>query len=170
MTFTGLASCGSGEKAAGTVSYFSLQAFFQNEFTRLARDSIALEKEAWLNDHFDHSFNPSPDWPKELNLFIESDINKPAYLGSYTCDTIDWGDSLAIQYRALEKSLRTRELEIRLRGDSLTGIFIAYEDNNPVFTASRTMRYRPGKGYSISGMQGTAAGGHTRLEIKGQFK
>ena len=49
------------------------------------------------------------NWGRELDLFIASDINKPAWKDSYTIT----GDSDLILYKAKDQELKMREMVIK---------------------------------------------------------
>ena len=106
------------------------------------------------------------DWQKELSLFIESDINKPAWTSSYAV-THDGDD---IVYTSVDEDLRTKKIIVEKKGDDIESITIHNEVMNQLYQSQEKLYYSPDSLYRIEKVQDIRVIGTNHYLITGQFK
>lgn len=77
-----LISCGQ-EKELSTKKYFDLKGFTQSTIETLQRQKPAVRKTWQIGKQKESKNTNDIDWPKELSLFAEADLNKSAFVNSY---------------------------------------------------------------------------------------
>ena len=92
--------------------YYDLKGFINNQIIILNEKKPKVSKELIMDGHKEVSTNNDVDWKKELELFIQSDLNKPSYRQSYT---VVRADSLSYEYILKPgEDLPVRHLNIKL--------------------------------------------------------
>ncbi|KQS34264.1 hypothetical protein ASG33_02980 [Dyadobacter sp. Leaf189] len=90
--------------------YFDLKGFVENQIVYLNEKKPLATKSAKLDGELETVKSDAIDWKKELELFIQADINKPSYAQSYD---VTRKDSSTYEYRLKENSdLPVRYLKI----------------------------------------------------------
>lgn len=64
-------------------SYYDLKGFIENQIVYLSENKPEVSKTAILGSNREVSVTREMDWKKELELFVQADINKPSYRQSY---------------------------------------------------------------------------------------
>lgn len=64
-------------------SYYDLKGFIENQIVYLSEKKPEVSKTAILGNKREVSVTREMDWKKELELFVQADINKPSYRQSY---------------------------------------------------------------------------------------
>ncbi len=132
-----------------------MKSYFENEAVLLTKENTLADK-AVSNDTASQSkTNIQVDWKKEFAMFIESDLNKPAWKISYSADTVLIEDTLYYSYKALEDKLKIRLLQIAFYPgtDSVISIDIHQKNTNNLYNSERYLHYNPRTGYHIKGNQ-----------------
>ena len=134
--------------------YFDLSGFIKKEAERLTKANTEISKTAFLNGEEEKKKIVISDWEKELNSFIEADINKKSFLGKYTADSTVEADKWSVKYSAQKENLRTRELTIVYDKDrNPVKINAVLYTGNILYTSHQQLSYEPEKGFWISGKQ-----------------
>jgi hypothetical protein len=76
-------SCQNPADTAGSASYFDLKGFISNQITELNKRKPLVSKEMVMSKNKDNKQTTDIDWAKELELFMQADLNKQAYQLSY---------------------------------------------------------------------------------------
>lgn|SRR3546814_151578 len=159
-------ACENTSSTSAEESYFSLERYFEKEIQRLDREQPQVEKTVMKNDQQEHRSMNGLDWKTELKVFLNSDINKPAWRDSYKVDSSGSG----LRYQALEPDLKVRSIHIsREPTGQVTGIEIRRSEDNYLFTSEETFRYYPDSLYSIERHQDVRVLGPDRFRITGSF-
>lgn len=161
-----LSSCSNNPKASDTKVYFDIRSFFESEATRLKKTNPFIEKQVMQNVDQEIKRLRIQDWNNELNLFIESDINKPSWRKSYAISNT----RNETVYTAMEDKLRTRKVVIEksIRGEVIH-IYIQNHTQNLLYTSSETLNYYPDSLYQISKQQEVRLLGTNNYSISGKF-
>lgn len=103
----------SAPQTAATPVYFDVAGYVKNQIETLSARKPMVSKNAFINTQTNKQTTKAIDWAKELELFLQADINKPAFRNSYT---IARPDSLTYQYalKPTEEKLTVRTLTINL--------------------------------------------------------
>lgn len=160
-----LASCHTtAEKQS--MHFFSLKHFFEQESIRLAKAKQQVDKSVSHNGSFERKNSFIQDWKNELNMFTESDINKPAWRDSYRVVE----DSGRISYHALDSNLRIRRIVIKkdIAGKP-TQIDIINKTHNLLYQSREHLRYVPDSIYSIDKKQHVILIGDNHYLVSGRL-
>lgn len=102
-----LAACGSEEPSGRTApanrkpNYFDVKSFLDGQVADLNRRQPAVEKQVRLrNGKVETTRVMKTDWGKELQIFYQADINKPALRGAYKVEQQGQPDAARIVYQA----------------------------------------------------------------------
>ena len=146
-------SCRNPETINSTQNYFSLHDFFKEEELRLASAKVILKKVNQLQLTKDSTLVQNPDWQKELALFVDADMNKPAWKNSFTIDSIKNDSSLILTYTAIEKKITIRRVVISFVNQKVKTIQIKKANANFVYTSNQNLWYTPKSGFKLEGHQ-----------------
>jgi len=134
--------------------YFDVAGYVKGQIQTLSTQKPTVTKNAFINQQANNQTTKKIDWEKELELFVQADINKPAFRNSYT---IVRPDSLTYQYtlRPTEEKLTVRSLMVKL--DSTTHqpaqITAVLKSENPLYQSERRLVLESGateaKGWAV---------------------
>lgn len=141
--------------------FFDLKGFVEQQIDVLNRTKPSVVKNVAMGQARNQLKTKDIDWAKELELFIQADLNKPALKQSYT---IQRPDSLTYLYISKEKDrLPVQELKIVL--DSPSGLPIqinaTLKSENKLYSSAKVLEMYSEKQldgihikkYKISGFQ-----------------
>jgi len=113
------------EKAKEKKIYYDLKGFIETQIEFLSEQKPIVDKVMSVSGKNESRSTREVDWKKELELFIQADINKPAYSKSYA---VSKPDSLTSVYTLkTEENISVKWVRIQL--DKTTG--------NPVLIQAR---------------------------------
>lgn len=165
-------SCNTTSPPVSQKLYFDLSGFFDRQVETLYRDSFIVLKTSSINNNTDQHEMQWTDWRKELALFYASDINKTAYAGKYTVDSmlVDSTEK-KVTYRCTDPALRTQLLEITysLPGNSIQLMHIRNQTRNIISTNNEDLYYEPVKTYIIKSTQTMKIFGENTFAVKGDI-
>lgn len=93
-------------------AYYDVKGFVQNQIQLLSQQQPTIEKTMVVGQEEEKRTTKSVDWKKELELFLQADINKPAFRLSYATQR---PDSLTYEYTLqTEEDLPVRFLKVVL--------------------------------------------------------
>ena len=113
----GLTSCQTpAETSTEPNAYYDVKGFVQNQIQFLSQQQPMIEKTMVVGKDEEKRTTREVDWKKELELFLQADINKPAFRLSYVTER---PDSLTYEYKIqTEEDLPVRFLKIILDKES----------------------------------------------------
>lgn len=162
-----LTSCQPSEPKKNQVNnYFDLKKYLNEEATQLAKRFPQIRKSVSRNGETENKIVTIKNWPAELSLFIESDINKPSWRESYRKEI---SGNFKI-YTALDKSLRTRKIVIKQVNEQMEWILIENYTKNELYSTIEKLSYFPGSHYEIRKEQSVRFLGTNNYVITGWFK
>ena len=162
-----LPACKPDIKETGTSGkYFDLQGYFKTEVAKLSKLPDTILKTVIHNGVAESKRVKIDNWPRELNLFVESDINKPAWRDSYK---IQQTDHTTI-YMATDTTIKTREIIINKKDDKVAWIIIYNFTKNILYTNREKLTYVPDSMYKIEKTQHVKLLGINRYAITGFLK
>lgn len=169
ITVSVFTSCSRNEQVSQNLQtsiYFDIKGFFEQEASRLGKDTTSIHKEIARNGGIKESKTISiKDWEKELSLFIESDINKPAWTSSY--EVINEGDDII--YTSSDPELRTKKIIVNKNGENVESITIHNEVKNQLYTSQEELFYSPDSVYRIHKEQDVRVIGTNSYLVVGSF-
>lgn len=105
------------EKSDSKKSYFDLKGFIETQITFLTEQKPTVNKKMRVSGRDENRSTKQIDWKKELELFIQADINKPAYSKSYEISNPD--PLTTIYTLKTEENIPVKSIRIEL--DKTTG-------------------------------------------------
>ena len=153
------------KETGAAIKYFDLKEFFRADSARLTRRGKPVTKTVTHNGESETKQLKITNWGRELSLFFNSDINKPAWKNSYTI--INTADSLV--YKAKFPELKTRELVIKKINGKVSAIYIKNSIHNLLYSTTEELNYIPGAYYLIQKTQQVKVMGANNYTVKGVF-
>jgi hypothetical protein len=162
-----LAACQQKEISKKQIEYVDLRGYFNAEANRLNAQKLTFTKTVCINRKKESKLlNKSIDWEKELSVFKEADINKPAFKGMYQIRTLP---NKTI-YTTLSKNASVKRIEIDFGNTKKPiGIRIFQLTKNMIYQSTDTLSYYPDSVYSIHKKQEVRVLGTTFYTIDGKF-
>lgn len=125
--------------------YYDVAGFVQGQMVSLSARKPLVDKAVLINQNRSRQATRDLNWTRELELFAQADINKPALRNSYQ---ITRSDSLTYQYtlKKSEERLTVRSLTVQL--DSATRqprrIEAVLQTSNPLYSSERHLLLESG--------------------------
>ena len=160
-----LPACKPAIKENATAKYFDLKAYFKADSARLTRLNRAILKTVTHNGVTESKEVRIDNWSRELSLFSESDINKPAWRDSYKVQTTP----TVVIYTATDDDLKTREIIVNKTGDRVKYIVIYNYTKNILYYTKEKLTYWPDSLYKIEKTQHVRLLGLNKYVITGSL-
>jgi len=166
------------EKAPGKKVYYDLKNFIETQETFLSEQKPTVDKIMSVSGKNEARSTKEIDWKKELELFIQADINKPAYSKSYA---VSRPDSLTSVYTLkTDEDIPVKALKIVLDKVTKNPVFIKalLRSENKLYQSEKNieMNYKSESNqwhltsYSIQGFQKLAMMDKKDFDIKATLK
>lgn len=93
------------------------------------------------------------NWREELELFFESDINRPAWRGAFQADTVKLEQMMVITYRTDNPEIPVKNVVVTLDRETRQCLRLTIDRGTENFLYSSTQKlfFTPGEGYTIKG-------------------
>lgn len=155
-----------------TSPYFSIPEFISKQVHDLDSSNTRLTRSVDFNNNHEEKTIEEPDWQKELKPFTDCDLNLPAWRNGFDIDTTESAGKKKIRYKAREKKIAIRELELELdsKGESVLHLYIIYLKSNPWYSLGRKLTFTPGQGYTILIEQDTPLEAAETIRLEGRFQ
>ena len=164
MLLSGLPSCKPDIKQTGAVQkYFDLAGYFKADTARLKKLNPQVDKTVTHNGVSENKTVQITNWGQELNHFIQSDINRPAWKNSYSITT--FGDLTV--YKAKDPELRTTKVIINTNKGKIKWVLIFNHTKNLLYETSEKLSYFPDSAYQIDKSQHVRLMGRNVYHITG---
>lgn len=164
-----LLGCAQEEKIIKS-PYFSVPDFISQQAASLHSSNTVLSRTVVFNEDREEITITAPDWNKELKPFTECDLNLPAWRNGFDIDSTETNGTRTIRYKAREKRITIRQLELSITADSISNLSIIYLKSNAWYSLGRKLTYSPGKGYGIIIEQDTPLQAPETISLEGRFK
>lgn len=146
--------------------YFNLSSYFAQQAKKYSDANFNVLKTVSRNGYAETKLVKIENWPGELSLFSESDINKPAWKNSYTTTA---SGNITI-YKAKEPDLKTREIILKKQNNHIVYMMVFNVINNRLFQTREKLTYYPDSLYLIQRKQHVRFIGTNDYVIKGEIK
>lgn len=150
-------------ETGAALKYFDIRGFFAKDTALLKRLNKPVFKTVSHNGASESKTVHIADWGQELNFFMASDINKPAWKNSYS--VID-NDNFLI-YKALDPELQMREMVVKKDKGKIKWILIFNHTKNILYQTSEKLSYYPDSLYLIEKSQHVKLMGTNFYKIEG---
>lgn len=162
-----LASCTLKEQEkVNTKTYFDLAGYFKQEASRLAKTQLTINKMVVVNGKSETRAVKIQNWEKEFDLFVQADINKASWRGSFTPTVTD---NLHV-FTSQSQKIPVKKVEISYQGNKVSGIKVFVTNANDLYTSNDSLSYYPDSLYQIKKVQHIKLMAEKRYEVSGKFK
>ncbi|POY35260.1 hypothetical protein C3K47_15875 [Solitalea longa] len=161
-------SCINSPKHQNTANspYFNIKAYFESEVNRLNIEHPKISKTVNSNGKTESKVIQDTIWRSELSVFINSNINKPAWNKSYLVNKSDTSEV----YKAIDTTLKTREISIIKHPDgTIKSISILNTTDNELYELVEKLEYIPNKFYKIERKQQSKLLKESSFVVEGKF-
>ena len=139
-------SCNIENNTPGKIKlYFPVDSVLIQQKELLEELNPVLQKVAWVDQKMDTTTMrlDSAGWAKEMQIFDDISINKPALRDSYLKDTVNSNNGISINYSAREDLKEDLEIEyMHIHFDpkkQLKKIELLYKEKSSLYKAKRLM-------------------------------
>lgn len=155
---------GSGEPRG---DFFDLAGFMEAEQKRLNARGISISKKVRIGDKTEEKQLELVDFTKDLDLFRQADINKPAWADKYRMEVTGNDTS----YIATDSSLRTQQLQVlRDENNAIERLEIKRKSGNVLSDGMQELTYQPAVGYRIYAQQVSNLVGSAKVTVEVTFE
>ncbi|MFI5453774.1 hypothetical protein ACHMWN_16670 [Pedobacter sp. UC225_61] len=147
-------------------TYFDLETYFKQEATRLTKSNQPIYKTVLVNGKAEEKKLLIKNWEKEFSSFIDADINKTSWRGSFKLTKTD---SLTT-YTSDSKKIPVKKLEIAYKNNKVMAIKIFVTNTNDLYTSQDSLSYYPDSLYQIKKIQHIKLMDEKNYQITGKFK
>lgn len=150
--------------------YFDLKGFMDSEIERLDGND-KFKKTAYLNNEEETNETATINFEKELAIFSNADINRPAWSDKYTIDSVfnEKKELVRLAYETTDEKLRTQKISIELNKGVVTKIKINNQTSTSIADAQQVLTYEPANGYIIESRQQVMTADDAVLRIEVEF-
>lgn len=160
-------SCNFKEKEKVNVkTYFDLSGYFNKEAIRLSKENPIIKKTVFINGKEEQKNVNIKNWEQEFKSFIDADINKSSWKGSFTLATIGGQTT----YTSHSDKIPVKRLEILLEKNRLASIKVYITNANDLYTSQDSLSYYPDSIYQIKKTQHIKLMETKQYSITGKFK
>ncbi len=161
-----LTCCSNNQKAFNAEdSYFDIKGFFDKEARRLESLEPPVRKLVRHNNNQETRFNKIDNWKAELQMFADSDINRPAWKNSYRVEN----KGEVTVYITTDNKLKTKRIEVISLNNKVKSIFILNKVENELYSTTEDLQYHVDSLYRIDKRQSTRLIGRDHFLIEGNF-
>lgn len=168
-----LAACSQPQQAKRTNAYFDLKGFLNGQIAALNAQKPLVSKTALVGEQPETHQTVPVDWARELELFEQADLNKPAYANSYFTEEISKttttyrlksGEDLPVQYLEVIKDENTGQ-PLKVKATLRTKNYL-YESERTLSLTAQNGRLAA---YEIDGFQQMFYGDPEPFHLEGRI-
>ena len=166
-----LSACNPEIRESKIKRYFDLKGLIETQIKTLNIQKPFVQKTVLMSEKSESQLVKTIDWAKELELFIQMDINKPAFIQSYQVDS----SSMGVKYvlKNTEK-LPVKYLMINRIGESGFSVEALMSNENYLYQTERHLKLviknSELSDYQIEGFQKIVFGERKIFKINGVIK
>lgn len=133
--------------------YYDLPAFISKQISNLK------SKKQWVRKHVtkdgrSHIIERGDiDWNEELGVFLESDINRPAWRGEFNIDSISLERVFVITYKTENPEIPVKNVVVTVDKDTKQCLQISVDrrTENFLYSSDQSLFFTTGEGYIMKG-------------------
>ena len=165
----GISACQSESAEMKVKKYYDLKGLLERQIEALKSEKPKVQKNILVNEITENQTVNSLDWSKELDFFIQADLNKPAFVSSYRVDSY----SMGVKYFLKEtEKLPVKFLEINRMGEDGVEVRALVSNSNYLYDTERNLKLSLKQGqlidYQIDGFQKVVFGKKKMFKIMGK--
>ena len=165
----GISACQSESAEMKVKKYYDLKGLVERQIEALKSERPKIQKDISVNEVIENQTVDSLDWSKELDFFVQADLNKPAFINSYRMDS----SSVGVKYFLKEtEKLPVKFLEVNRMGEDGVEIRALVSNSNYLYDTERNLKLTLQKGqlidYQINGFQKVVFGKKKMFKVIGK--
>jgi hypothetical protein len=165
----GFSACQSESAEMKVKKYYDLKGLVERQIEALKSEKPKVQKDILVNESTENQTVDSLDWSKELEFFLQADLNKPAFVSSYRVDS----SSMGVKYFLKEtEKLPVKFLEINRMGEDGVEIRALVSNSNYLYDTERNLKLSLKQGqlidYQIDGFQKVVFGKKKMFKVMGK--
>jgi len=162
LALISLAACQPSAETNQTKSYFDLKGFIETQIRELEKRKPTVEKKMTLDGESDTKQTNDIRWDKELDLFIQADLNKQAYQLSYETTQPSPRTNLYTLKKSESKPVQSMKVTFDDKTQMPVSIDVVLREENKLYDSEKQLHLTCGmrpegvwmiKSYVISGFQ-----------------
>lgn len=163
-----LFSCNQRKEAEAntSLSYFDIKGYFGKEISRLQKLNPVVDKTVSINGVSENKTAKITDWTKELAIFVNADINKTSWKGSFKASKQDGADV----YISDSKKIPIKKVSVMQTGQKVEKVEIIIDNKNILYQSQDTLTYYPDSLYAIKKHQKIRLLNEKKYLVIGKFK
>lgn len=153
-----------------TEGFFNVSQYFSQESSRLIASNTQVAKAVSFGKNTEKIPAALFD-STEFQIFIQSDINRNAWLDKFSVDTFQSNAGYVVTYNRLSNTIPVKQLAVEFsKADEVTGVKIETKRNSLLYKSEQVMSYVPNVSYAVKGWQKTLMMHKTEFEVNGYFE
>ena len=166
-----LSACNEEIKENQVKRYFDLRGLVEKQIKTLDTQKPIVQKTIIIADSSENQSVKTINWSKELALFTQVDLNKPAFVQSYQVDS----SSMGVKYTLKNsEKLSVKYLTISRLGEDGISVEALINNNNYLYETERhlklSLKNNELTDYQIDGFQKIVFGDRKIFKINGIIK
>lgn len=153
-------------KQSNPQTYFSVNEYFKNEIARLSKSNPTITKTVSVNDVVERKKLQIANWQQELSSFIEADINKASWKGSFQLTKTDTSEI----YTSQSDKIPVKKLIVIKANNKVKSIKFFLANENNLYTSNDSLVYNANDFYEIKKTQKIKLIEGKRYVIHGKFR
>ena len=151
--------------------YYDLPSFMSKQVENLQSRGQWVRKHVTKDGHSHIIEHGDVDWKEELDLFIESDINRPAWRGEFKVDTIDLEREYVITYKTSNEQIPVKNVVVTIDKDTRQCLKLTVDrrTKNFLYTSDQSLYFTTGEGYMMKGKLSVSSLFDSEYSIDSEF-
>ncbi len=151
--------------------FFDLEAYIEEQISDLNQKQPKVRKTISVEGQKETQQFDSLDYRTELKTFLNSDINRKAWIDKYKADSTFEGSQLRqVTYKATGEDLKTRLLRVQYEQGKVSDIYIENRTNSLVADVRQDLHFQPGQGYRLVTTQETVLSEKQEIEVEAKWQ
>jgi hypothetical protein len=133
--------------------YYDLPTFITKQANNLQTKNQRVRKHVTKDGHSHIIERGDIEWTEELDLFLESDINRPAWRGEFKVDTIKLEREYVITYKTENKQIPVKNVVVTIDRETRQCLKLTVDrrTQNFLYQSDQSLYYTTGEGYMMKG-------------------
>ena len=133
--------------------YCDLPTFLNERIANLQKNNQWVRKHVTKDGHEHIIERGDIEWNEELDLFLDSDINRPAWRGEFKVDTIKLEREYVVTYKTENKQIPVKNVVVTIDKDTRQCLKLTVDrrTKNFLYQSDQSLYYTTGEGYIMKG-------------------
>lgn len=133
--------------------YYDIPSFISKQAKNLNEKGQWVRKHVTKDGHSHIIERGNIDWKEELDAFIESDINRPAWRGEFKVDTISLERVDVITYKTANEQIPVKNVVVTIDKDTRQCLQVTVDrsTDNFLYSSDQSLFFTTGEGYMMKG-------------------